>query len=559
LHTENKGEPIKEASFTGKILLSFFLFIFFAMGTSFFSFMGYSLFREISSYLWDKTECTIISSRIEEGNKSGHSIYSFKAVYSYSKKGRDYKAEKISLQYGGSSRYNDAQELLNKFPAGAKGICHVNPSNNAEAILSHNYSQLLMFPFLAIPVIFIVIGGGGIYAIWSRKNLSDIVKKNTAGTGGKIPNLLLSLFFTAFLLIGLAASYSIGFRPAVKLLQSEKWQETPCRIISSSVGSHDGEDGTTYSVDILYSYDINGREFRSNTYSFMGGSSSGYKGKQKIARAYQPGMNTFCYVNPENHTDAVLNRKFTADMLFGLIPLIFVIVGAGGLYYVLKRKDGPDGNPAEFDSRSLSDYSEGDCELKPVSGPWGSFFGGLIFTLFWNGIVSIFVYQDVQGWIKGRPDWFLTIFLTPFVIIGLLCIYGSLSAFIALFNPRPRIRVNSKSIYAGNKLKVQWEINEKSTELFRKLTITLKCIRGEYRAGNSRKNIVESFAVVETEDSFKMASGSKDIVIPENAFPTNDSSGDGKICWIITLNGTLRSRPKIDLEYRMRVLGNGTK
>ncbi len=547
-------EPVKEASFKSKVLLSLFLFVFFSMGTSFFCFMSYSLFKEISSYLWDKTECTVISSSIEEMGTGGHSLYSFKGVYSYSKKGRDYKSDKVSLQYSGSSKYNDAQKLLIKFPAGSKGVCHVNPSNPEEAILTHNVSQLLMLPFLAIPLVFILIGGGGIYGIWSGRNLSEIIKKNQGGIGRKIPTILLSLFFSAFLLIGLSAFYSFGIRPALQLLQSEKWQETPCRVISSSVRSHDSDDGTTYSVDILYSYDINGMGYRSNAYNFMGGSSSGYGGKKKIVNAYPPGTSTVCYVSPENPADAVLNRNFTADMLFGLIPLLFVFAGAGGLIYTMKRKEGADRTTEEYDNRSLSDYSRGDCELKPTVGPWGSFLGGLLFTLFWNGIVSMFVYHDVQGWIKGRPDWFLTIFLTPFVIIGLLCLYGSLNSFVALFNPRPRVKVNSRSIRAGNKLKVQWEINEKSVDLFRKLTITLKCIRGEFKDRNSRKSIVENFTIVETEDRFKMESGSKDIIIPEKAATSNESSEGEKVYWIISLKGILRTRPKLDLEYRISIL-----
>ena len=156
-----------------------------------------------------------------------------------------------------------------------------SPSNPAEAVLTHNPSQLLMLPFIAIPLLFIIIGGGGIYGIWSRKNLAEIIKKNKRGIGRKIPKTLLSLFFSAFLLIGLSTFYSMGIQPALQLLQSEKWQTIPCLIISSSVGSHYGDDGTTYSVDILYSYNINGREYRANTYSFIGGKLERIRGEKE--------------------------------------------------------------------------------------------------------------------------------------------------------------------------------------------------------------------------------------------------------------------------------------
>lgn len=38
---------------------------------------------------------------------------------------------------------------------------------------------------------------------------------------------------------------------------------------------------------------------------------------------------------------------------------------------------------------------------------------------FWNGIVSVFVWQAVQGLLRGNPEWFLMVFLIPFVLIGL--------------------------------------------------------------------------------------------------------------------------------------------
>jgi len=53
-------------------------------------------------------------------------------------------------------------------------------------------------------------------------------------------------------------------------------------VISSEVKYHSGSHGGTYSVNTFYTYEINGREFKSNTYDFAGGSSSGYEGKQAV-------------------------------------------------------------------------------------------------------------------------------------------------------------------------------------------------------------------------------------------------------------------------------------
>ena len=52
-------------------------------------------------------------------------------------------------------------------------------------------------------------------------------------------------------------------------------------------------------------------------------------------------------------------------------------------------------------------------------------------AVFWNGIVSIFLGQLIQGYLQGRPDWCLTMFLIPFVLIGLVLLAGVLLALVS--------------------------------------------------------------------------------------------------------------------------------
>ena len=50
----------------------------------------------------------------------------------------------------------------------------------------------------------------------------------------------------------------------------------------------------------------------------------------------------------------------------------------------------------------------------------GAFLGSLGICLFWNGIVSVFVVKIIMDWRGGNGNWFETLFLTPFVLIGLV-------------------------------------------------------------------------------------------------------------------------------------------
>jgi hypothetical protein len=102
------------------------------------------------------------------------------------------------------------------------------------------------------------------------------------------------------------------------------------------VGEHSDSDGTTYSVDVVYTYMVDGRSFQSDRYGFLGGSSSGRTRKEEIVGRYPPGARVPCWFDPAHPEQAVLSREPSAEWLFGLIPLVFLLVGAGGIVWTLR-------------------------------------------------------------------------------------------------------------------------------------------------------------------------------------------------------------------------------
>lgn len=81
------------------------------------------------------------------------------------------------------------------------------------------------------------------------------------------------------------------------------------------------------------SYESKGKEYRSTRYHVKAGvSSSGFSGKAAIVNRYPPGTETTCDVNPRDPTDAVIERGFTSELFYGLIPLMFMLIGARGLF-----------------------------------------------------------------------------------------------------------------------------------------------------------------------------------------------------------------------------------
>lgn len=168
----------------------------------------------------------------------------------------------------------------------------------------------------------------------SNYNHSNSIKKS-----GLISRVSYLLFFLLLFLAGVAIIYSLGVAPFYKLHYSEKFLKTPCKIIHSKVntqtyrGSY--EEKMIYILDIKYEYVINDKSYQGNIYSFSPGSSRSKNYLLEIASKYNVGMNTVCYVNPDNFSDAVLSKEILDNYLFGLIGVPFLIVGILGLYSII--------------------------------------------------------------------------------------------------------------------------------------------------------------------------------------------------------------------------------
>jgi hypothetical protein len=392
-------------------------------------------------------------------------------------------------------------------------------------------------------------------------------RKRRGGKGCLIP------FFGLFFLVGAGMFYWMTVRPMLGILAARSWVETPCTIVSSEVEVHRG-DGDTYSIAIRYDYIFAGRQYHGDRYHFMGKfSSSGRAGKQAAVDQYPAGAQAVCYVDPDDPSEAVLNRGLTADMWWGLFPLPFLLVGTFGLLFTTgilgKKKADASGLPAlsgdqstaggddAYDAWSAEDDAEpdGPVTLKPKYSPLAKFLGIVAIALFWNGITSVFVYQAVKSFQRGQPEWCLTIFITPFVLVGLLLIVGIFHSFLALFNPRPTLTLSWARIPLGGTAKLSWTFAG-NPHAIRLLRVTL---RGEesctYRQGTKTHTDKHHFlkeVLFETHDPLEIPEGEVEIRIPANTMHSF-TADNNKIVWEIHLDGEIPLRPDVDAEFPITV------
>ena len=127
-----------------------------------------------------------------------------------------------------------------------------------------------------------------------------------------------------------------------------------------------------------------------------------------------------------------------------MIPASFVVIGIGGLVYTAlhwgksaeRRAAAVRSVPAAelFDLPATVDpkypYIPDGSEITSSPGtrlayrlplthsPGWTLFGLLAACVAWNGAVSVFVVMAVRSFFAGAPDWLMTLFIVPFLVVG---------------------------------------------------------------------------------------------------------------------------------------------
>lgn len=550
----------------GRLFIIIFGLIFAGAGFSFLYSIGKDALIDLQPRFWQPTEATIVSNEVVT-SKSGDSKHRLAIRYQFEWDGETHTSDQFGRKPTEDANVSNLERLVTQYPAGAHVTCYVNPDNPAESVIRRGRYLRLLGTLFSVP--FIAIGLGCIY-LGVRREKAPLPTPDSSmsskATSAKQAGCLV-IFFGIFALFGVGFLYGFFLRPVWKIWSARDWVEVPCVVEASQVHRHSSDDGATYSVDVLYRYEVNGRVFRANRYSFATGSSSGRDGKSRVVRQYPPGRETICFVDPSEPTEAVLNRGFTPEMWFGLIPLVFLGIGVGGIIFAVRKSrksakpqnaGAPGGFPANV--RPFSSLVDGERVLKAKQGPWLRLFWGIIIAGFWNGIVSVFVWQAFEGFRRHRPEWFLTVFLIPFVLIGLAIIGYVIYAFLGLFNPRPKLRLRPAAVRLGENLACDWAISG-AVGRIRKLTIQIEGIEeARYRRGTTTytdKSVFARLPVVDSDRLREFATGGVTAVLPTQYVPSFKAPNN-RIYWQLKLHGEIARWPDISEEYEIEVLPSAT-
>jgi hypothetical protein len=393
---------------------------------------------------------------------------------------------------------------------------------------------------------------------WTRSRSSDAERPiSETPVPGAMSRGCIVLFFGIFFVAGAALSWFLMVRPALRILEARSWPEVPCTVVSSEVESHPGSDSTTYSVEISYSYEIDGRTYTGDRYNFATGSSSGYAHKANIVKQHPPGSRTVCRVDPDDPQRSVMSVDFDREYLWGLFGLPFLLVGLGGLVWVVRRPQPTTGKArwlprlrrGEDEGKTVpglpSSAAEGPLTLATGHRPLWRFLGVLFFAGLWNAMVGFLLWPAARE--DGGCVW---VFLLVFGAVGLVLLAGVPYAFLAMFNPRPTLTLDRSRPALGESCQVSWKWSGGVRRVERLRIFLQGREEATYRRGTDTRTEKHVFAVidvVDTRQSVEIARGTGTLAIPADTMHSFEASRN-KIVWRLKVAAEIPRWPDVAEE-----------
>jgi len=543
-------QPSGCGSFAGKGAGTLFFGVFFLMGSLFVFFILGEALREAAPWFWPETSCSIISSSVESTDED-EQPYRPAVRYRYHFDGKDHEGTHLVRGDNATSSFDHARDLAARYTVGSTATCRVNPKLPALAVLERRIPWIAFVVFF--PLIFVAIGGIG--AVWRGSSSEDdggsqsISQKASKGRGHKIA-LVVGLIFAV---VGGSLFLFLFALPTVNQVRSMGWTETPCTVVNSTVRSWSTDDGTSYRPDVLYEYQAGGRSWRSNRVDFFSAVSSGYDNARDVVGRHRDGSTGTCWIDPGHPGRSVLEKGFRPMHLLGLLPLAFFVAGAALSRWAWRQMR--TGRSSEVDRPEETVTAEGPLILEPQVSPFGKLFGAVFFALFWNGIVSVFVFQAWKGWERGQTDWFLTLFLVPFVLVGLVMIGAVGYLTLALANPRPRLTLEKATARLGDELRLDWSFTGRASRI-RHLGILLEGREeATYQRGTDTHTDSEVFAthtLVDTGNDWEIPRGTAAVRIPDDTMHSF-AADNNKIVWEIKVAGEIDRWPDVSQNFPITV------
>ncbi len=318
-------------------------------------FMLAETWKQIEPWLWPATDCTILSSGVTETGDD-EDAYRPLVRYRYEFDGQIRESDRFLRSGGDTASFDNARDRAARYQPGDAATCRVDSNHPALAVLERSIPWIGLVVFF--PLIFVAIGGGGLWATWvgfsSRRKRGRVdLSKGVLGTRPEVHGRLRSPLHRHWRRClradgpGALDSTRPHRQPGGRL---------PCTIVSSSMRSWSTDDGTSYRADVLYEYQVGDRSLAIQPGRVLRLSQHRLR---RCARNSRPiprsSSSATCWVNPRVPSKSVLERQFRPKHLLGLIPLVFILAGWAVANSRVEADAGAEGRRRNHNGGSVRD------------------------------------------------------------------------------------------------------------------------------------------------------------------------------------------------------------
>lgn len=314
----------------------------------------------------------------------------------------------------------------------------------------------------------------------------------TLGSAGE------ALFFAILLVLGCA-----GLVAWVVFLVVPEWRvnhafvKNTCTVLNQRVVEEESEEGTSYRPEIYVRHRVDGKPYSVWTDAIGNAYSSGRADAEATVERFSPGEQYVCWYDPADPYVVVLLRGYNWwPWLVLIIPVSFIVVGGGGFLYSVVHwgksaerraamaRGGTQREALRLNGRGRREfpYIPEDSDITSSPGttlkfrlpirrsPGWALFGVFLACLLWNGIVSVFVVSAIRGHLRGEFDWSLTLFVIPFVLVGVALIVLLIRQLLLTTGLGPTlVEISDHPLYPGEACRLfvsQWgRLRMKSLEV----------------------------------------------------------------------------------------------
>jgi hypothetical protein len=254
-------------------------------------------------------------------------------------------------------------------------------------------------------------------------------------------------FWGLFFLVGCGGLATVLTQLTIPELRVNRdFIEHACRVTDRRIHEIEDEDGPLYAPEFRLQYEIDGQPYSPwASYEITKVHTRDRARSEAILKQFEIGAEYPCWIDPRDPARVVLKRGYTWFAWLALLfPVPFLAIGGGGLFYVLwnwgksaERRAVLSKRPARhylFDDTGGVEprfpYVPSDADLSdspgtklafrlPAASAGWSLLALALVALAWNLVVAFWAVKAVDSHLAGDPDWFQTLFLIPFALIGL--------------------------------------------------------------------------------------------------------------------------------------------